>query len=68
MRAWVGDDGERGVPLGLDAGRLLTGDWFGLASTLDESTLKKLDEHRAMLLAGTAETDPKRALLEAELR
>lgn len=59
---------QRDVPLGLDADRLLTGDWFGLSSTLDESTLQKLDQHREMLLAGSSESDPKRKQLEAELR
>ena len=59
---------QRDVLPGSDANRLLTGDWFGLGSTLDESTLTLLDEHRAMLLARRPENDPKRLALEARLR
>ena len=59
---------QRDVPPGTDANRLLTGDWFGLGSTLDESTLKLLDAHRAMLLAHRPEADLERRALEAKLR
>lgn len=59
---------QRDVPPGTDANRLLTGDWFGLGSTLDESTLRKLDRHRALLLARRPEADPERRALEQELR
>ena len=59
---------QRDVPPGTDANRMLTGDWFGLGSTLDESTLKLLDDHRSMLLAHRPECDPQRLALEAKLR
>jgi len=59
---------QRDVPPGTDANRLLTGDWFGLGSTLDESTLRKLDRHRELLLARRPESDPERRALEQELR
>ncbi len=59
---------QRDVPPGTDANRLLTGDWFGLGSTLDESTLRKLDRHRELLLARRPEADPERRALEQELR
>ncbi|MCE9572629.1 MAG: AAA family ATPase [Deltaproteobacteria bacterium] len=59
---------QRDLPPGLDANRILTGDWFGLPSTLDESTLTKLDQHREMLLAHSPENDRERLALERELR
>lgn len=59
---------QQDVPPGLDASRLLTGDWFGLASTLDADTLDKLEQHRAMLWAQRPDSDPARLALEAELR
>ncbi len=67
------DDGkvtlaQRDVPPGIDASRLLTGDWFGLASTLDEDTLQAMDEHRKLLWKGAPESDPRRRALEAKLR
>lgn len=59
---------QRDVPLGIDANRLLTGDWFGLASTLDEDTLRLLDRHRALLWAKRAEDDLERLDLEEQIR
>lgn len=59
---------QRDVPPGTDANRLLTGDWFGLGSTLDESTLRKLDRHRELLRTRRPESDPERRALEQELR
>jgi hypothetical protein len=59
---------QRDVPPGTDANRLLTGDWFGLGSTLDESTLHKLDRHRELLITRRPEADPERRALEQELR
>ena len=40
---------QRDLPLGSSAEQVLTGDWFGLASTLDDGTLELLDEHRKMI-------------------
>ena len=59
---------QRDVPPGTDANRLLTGDWFGLGSTLDESTLRKLDRHRELLRTRRPESAPERRALEQELR
>lgn len=57
----------RDIPPGLDVDQVLTGDWFGLSSTLDADTLKLLDRHRALLRAGTPKDDPERKTLEAKL-
>ena len=35
------------APCGKDAAQVLTGAWFGLASTLDDETLRMMAEHRA---------------------
>ena len=59
---------QRDVPLGLDANKLLTGDWFGLASTLDEDTLALLDRHRALLWAKKPDQDRERLELEERIR
>ncbi|MCB9846767.1 MAG: AAA family ATPase [Phycisphaeraceae bacterium] len=56
------------VPPGLRADEVLTGEWFGLASTLDVSTLGQIEAHRQMLRDGTPTNDPTRLALEAELR
>ncbi len=53
---------------GLRADQVLTGEWFGLASTLDPDTLGLLEQHRKLLRTGTPETDPRRRQLEEELR
>lgn len=58
----------RDIPPGLDVDQVLTGDWFGLSSTLDADTLKLLDRHRALLRAGTSKDDPERKTLEAQLQ
>ena len=71
---WVverdGDGGlravQRDIPPGTDAGRVLTGEVFGLPSAVDRDTVRLLDEHRALL-----RDDPhsgKVAALETELR
>lgn len=39
----------RDLPPGADADRVLTGDWFGLVSTVDDETLRLLDERRRLL-------------------
>lgn len=57
---------QRDLPLGAGAERILTGEWFGLASTLDDDTLKLLDKHRGMLRKGSGDS-PAAKKLEAEL-
>lgn len=59
---------QRDLPPGIDVDQVLTGDWFGLSSTLDSGTLRLLDHHRELLRAGTASDDPVRRQLESELR
>ncbi len=56
------------LPKGLRADQVLTGEWFGLSTTLDPDTLSLLDEHRRLLRRGVAEEDPRRRALEADLR
>ena len=40
---------QRDLPAGSGAEQILTGDWFGLASTMDDGTLQLLDEHRKLI-------------------
>ena len=47
---------QRDLPPGLGAEGVLTGDWFGLSSTLDDNTLQLLERHRQLLRAGAADT------------
>jgi hypothetical protein len=42
---------QRDIPPGTDADAVLTGDWFGLASTMDAPTLDLLERHRLALRA-----------------
>ncbi len=59
---------QRDIPPGTRADQVLTGDWFGLASTVDRDTLELLDEHRELLRQGAPKSDPRRRELEGELR
>jgi uncharacterized protein (TIGR02646 family) len=59
---------QKDVPRGLTADQILTGFWFGLSSTVDDDTLRLLDEHRDLLRAGVPEIDLRRRALETELR
>lgn len=56
------------IPKGLRVDQVLTGSWFGLASTLHPEVIEKLDRHRRMLRDGVRASDPGRLALEAELR
>lgn len=56
------------IPPGLRADQVLTGEWFGLASTLDPETLKLIEQHHQMLLRKVGAQAPERVVLEAELR
>jgi len=58
---------QRDLPPGSGAERILTGEWFGLVSTLDDDTLKLLDEHRRMLRDHGADA-PEVTEREQELR
>ncbi len=58
---------QRDLPPGIDAEQVLTGDWFGLASTLDDATLAKLAEHQRMILEKGLEA-PEALEREEELR
>lgn len=56
------------IPRGLRVDQVLTGSWFGLASTLHPAVLEELDRHRRMLRDGVAADDPERLALEQRLR
>lgn len=55
-------------PLGLSADQMLTGQWFGLPTTLDTETLEMLEEHRKMLVDNVSVLSSERFQLEEELR
>jgi predicted ATP-binding protein involved in virulence len=57
---------QRDLPPGAGAERILTGEWFELASTLDDETLTLLEKHRQLLRAGKVD-DPEAKQLAAEL-
>lgn len=59
---------QRDIPPGARADQVLTGDWFGLVSTVDRDTLELLDRHRQLLRQGVPRDDPQRQELEDELR
>src|SRR5262249_1422632 len=52
------------VPKGMRADQLLTGQWFGLHSTLDEDTLGLMEKHRRLLVSRQtrASVDERRAI------
>ncbi|NKC10730.1 MAG: TIR domain-containing protein [Gammaproteobacteria bacterium] len=56
------------LPPGIRADQVLTGEWFGLTSTLDKDTQAKLEEHRQFLRGGADEGHERRRALELELR
>ncbi len=56
------------VPKGMRTDQVLTGEWFGLPSTVDNETLALLDRHRELLRAEVPSDDPQRQQLEAQLR
>jgi hypothetical protein len=59
---------QKDVPRGLTADQILTGFWFGLSSTVDDDTLRLLEEHKDLLRAGVPATDVRRQDLETRLR
>lgn len=50
------------VPAGLDAAELLTGNWFGLSSTLDADTRNLMGTHRKLLRKSSKTAKDKREL------
>lgn len=58
---------QRDLPPGIDAGQVLTGDWFKLASTLDDTTLDLLAKHQRAILDDGLDA-PEAVKMEAELR
>lgn len=60
---------QRDVPPGLTADELLTGGWFGMATTLDEDTTSLMLEHSRLLLEReTKERAARRSQIEEQLR
>jgi hypothetical protein len=69
----VGDDGNleivpKDLPPGIRTDELLTGEWFGLSSTLDAETQQLLKDHFTLLQQGRPEGDPERVEIEEKLR
>jgi energy-coupling factor transporter ATP-binding protein EcfA2 len=69
----AGEDGNleivpRDLPPGIGTDELLTGDWFGLPSTLDAETQQLLQQHFVLLQQGRPEGAPERVRLEEMLR
>jgi energy-coupling factor transporter ATP-binding protein EcfA2 len=69
----TGEDGnleivQKDLPPGIRTDELLTGDWFGLSSTLDADTQQLLKDHFTLLQQGRPEGDPDRVRLEEKLR
>jgi nucleoside phosphorylase/energy-coupling factor transporter ATP-binding protein EcfA2 len=58
---------QRDLPPGTDAERILTGEWFGLASTLDDETLRLLEDYRRKLREAPPDA-PDVLGMEVELR
>jgi uncharacterized protein (TIGR02646 family) len=60
---------QRDIPPGLTADELLTGSWFGMATTLDTDTIALIREHGELLLRKRTPTAKRRrTVIEAELR
>ncbi len=53
---------------GLRADEILTGAWFGLSSTLDDSTIALLERYQKLLRRGAGEGDQERRKIERELQ
>ncbi|WP_148313446.1 AAA family ATPase [Sorangium cellulosum] len=58
---------QRDLPPGAGAERILTGEWFGLPSTLDDETLDMLAEHQRLIRDSGLDA-PEAVKLEEELR
>ncbi|XXT22079.1 AAA family ATPase [Sorangium sp. So ce429] len=58
---------QRDLPPGAGAERILTGEWFGLSSTLDDGTLDMLAEHQRLIRESGLDA-PEVVKLEEELR
>jgi hypothetical protein len=59
----------RDVPKGIRADQLLTGDWFGLGTTVDAETAALIEDHgRVLLKRQTKAVRKERTALEEQLR
>lgn len=58
---------QRDLPPGADVDQVLTGDWFGLPSTLDDGTLAMLRKHQQVILERGLDS-PEAVKLEEQLR
>jgi hypothetical protein len=56
------------LPPGIRADRVLTGEWFGLPTTVDDETADLSSRHQRMLLAKVPASDPERIDVEEKLR
>jgi predicted ATP-binding protein involved in virulence len=57
------------IPKGTRADQVLTGDWFGLSTTVDDDTIDLMEEHRKMLLLPSDQQDSdRRRQLVSELK
>lgn len=56
------------LPPGIRADRVLTGEWFGLPTTVDDETAHLSSRHQRMLLAKVPANDPERLDVEEKLR
>lgn len=59
---------QKDLPKGIRADQVLTGEWFGLPTTVDADTKQMLAQHRTLLLQKRDENDPERLQIEEELR
>ena len=56
------------LPRGLRADQVLTGEWFGLASTLDDETLAMMEKYKELLLLHDEALEEKQKDLRIKLR
>ena len=59
---------QKDIPPGTRADQVLTGEWFGLPSTVDRETQGLIERHQAMLRDGVPRFDERRQQLENEIR
>ena len=59
---------QKDIPPGTRADQVLTGEWFGLASTVDQETQELIERHQALLRDGVPRFDEGRQTLERQIR
>jgi predicted ATP-binding protein involved in virulence len=59
---------QKNLPEGGGAERILTGEWFGLPSTVDRDTLAKLTRHQELMRDPSIEGEAEQAQIEATLK